>query len=123
PRPAGFLSVDHVSYIAPGGRNSLILQDVSFSMLPGEAVAVVGPSASGKSTLCRLLVGTASPSEGQIRLDGSELAHFNPEDLGRHVGYLPQDVELFAGTVKENIARMGVADDEAIVQAAMLAHA
>ena len=122
PAPLGIVAFDRVSYGPPGSR-APILQQVSFQAQPGEAVAVIGPSASGKSTLCRLLVGTIQPASGEARLDGSEIRHWNPSDLGRHLGYLPQDVELFAGTVRENIARMGVVDDESVVEAAMLAHA
>ena len=122
PDPAGRIKVENLSYAVPGTRRA-ILQQVSFAIEPGEAVAVVGPSAAGKSTLARLLVGTLPPSGGQIRIDGSELAHWDPAELGRFVGYLPQDVELFAGTVRDNIARMGKADDEAVVAAAQLAHA
>ena len=91
--------------------------------MPGESVAVIGPSAAGKSTLCRLLVGIIAPTAGQIRLDGSEVMHWDPVQLGRYIGYVPQDVELFAGSVRENIARMGAIDDEAVVEAASLAHA
>ncbi|KAA2211953.1 type I secretion system permease/ATPase [Teichococcus oryzae] len=122
PDPVGVLSVDKVSYAPPGAKLPA-LQGVSFRANPGEVVAVIGPSASGKSTLCRLLVGIAEPDHGEVRLDGSDLRHWNAAELGPHIGYLPQDVELFAGTVRENIARMGEADDEAVVEAAMLAHA
>jgi ATP-binding cassette subfamily C protein/ATP-binding cassette subfamily C exporter for protease/lipase/ATP-binding cassette subfamily C protein EexD len=122
PAPVGHLRVENVTYGPPGSKRP-VLQQVSFVVEPGEAVAVIGPSASGKSTLCRLLVGIAAPSEGQVRLDGAELKHWDPNDLGRFVGYLPQDVELFSGSVRENIARLGEPDDNAIVNAARLAHA
>jgi len=122
PAPIGQLKVENVTFGPPGAKHP-VLHKVSFAAQPGEAIAVIGPSAGGKSTLCRLLVGIAAPSDGHVRLDGSDLIHWDPNDLGRYVGYLPQDVELFAGSVRENIARMGDPDDDAIVNAARLAHA
>ena len=120
PPPTGHLSVRSLSFESGGHK---ILKDVSFRVEPGDAVAVIGPSAAGKSTLCRLLVGLAAPSEGEVRLDDSLIHHWDPKDLGPHIGYLPQTVELFSGTVKENIGRMTVGDDEAVIKAAGLAHA
>ncbi|WP_026622603.1 PrtD family type I secretion system ABC transporter (plasmid) [Ensifer sp. WSM1721] len=122
PEPYGHISLKHVSYSAPGTK-AHVIDNVSFHLTPGEALAVIGPSASGKSTLCRLIGGIAAPSGGEIRLDGSELHHWDPEQLGRYVGYLPQDVELFSGSIRDNISRMAMADDDDVVQAAMLAHA
>jgi PrtD family type I secretion system ABC transporter len=122
PAPNGRISVDKLTYVAPGS-GLPILRQVSFAVEPGEVVAVLGPSAAGKSTLCRFLVGLLTPTSGNVRLDGSELAHWDPDQLGRFVGYLPQDVELFAGSVRDNIARMSKADDNAIVEAAVLARA
>jgi ATP-binding cassette subfamily C protein/ATP-binding cassette subfamily C exporter for protease/lipase/ATP-binding cassette subfamily C protein EexD len=122
PAPAGRVHVLGTHYLPRPGAPP-ILRDVSFAVEPGEAVAVIGPSASGKSTLCRLLIGLHPPTFGKVKLDGSDLHHWDPEQLGRHVGYLPQDVELFAGTVRENIARMLACDDEAVIEAARLARA
>jgi PrtD family type I secretion system ABC transporter len=122
PAPCGSLTVEAVSFVPPGGSQA-VLRQVSLAVEPGEAVAVVGPSAAGKSTLCRLLVGLVQPSSGKIRLDGAELGHWDLDQLGRFIGYLPQDVELFAGTVRDNIARMGKGSDEDVVEAARLAHA
>ncbi|QJP16089.1 type I secretion system permease/ATPase [Starkeya sp. ORNL1] len=122
PVPVGVVSLDHVTFTPPGAA-APVLQQVSFDARPGEAIAVIGPSASGKSTLCRILTGIARPGSGEIRLDGSELSHWDPDELGCHLGYLPQDVELFPGTVRENIARMGDVDDRAVIEAAMMAHA
>jgi PrtD family type I secretion system ABC transporter len=122
PAPTGRLAVENVTYLLPQDRRP-ILRNVSLVVEPGEAVAVVGPSAGGKSTLCRLLVGTAMPSSGQIRIDGSQIDHWDPDQLGQFIGYLPQDVELFAGSIRENIARMGEVDDQAVVEAARMAHA
>ncbi|CAA0099291.1 Type I secretion system ATP-binding protein PrsD [Starkeya nomas] len=122
PEPKGQVNLQHVSFVPPGS-SAPVLQQVSFQAAPGEAIAVIGPSASGKSSLCRLLVGVARPTGGVVRLDGSDLKHWNPDELGRHIGYLPQEPELFPGTVRDNIARMNCTDEAAVIQAAMLAHA
>jgi ATP-binding cassette subfamily C protein/ATP-binding cassette subfamily C exporter for protease/lipase/ATP-binding cassette subfamily C protein EexD len=120
PAPRGHLQIKNVSF---GTRERVVLRNVSFEVKPGESVAVIGPSAAGKSTLCRLIVGILAPTAGQVRLDGSEILHWDPVQLGRYIGYVPQDVELFSGSVRENIARMGAIDDLAVVEAAKLAHA
>ena len=122
PEPYGYISVEKVSYVVPGLKTP-VLSNVSFRLLPGEALAVIGPSASGKSTLCRILAGVLAPSDGVVRFDGTDLQHWNNEQLGDAIGYLPQDVELFAGSIRDNIARMGTANDEEIVNAAKIAHA
>jgi PrtD family type I secretion system ABC transporter len=120
PTPQGRVIVDAVSYLTPNTAQ-LILSQVSCTVEPGEALAVIGPSGAGKSTLCRLMVGLAIPNVGEIRLDGSPIHHWDPAQFGQHVGFLPQDVELFAGSVRDNIARMQSVDDEAVVKAATLA--
>lgn len=122
PAPEGRIAVENLTFVAPG-TGQAILRQVSFAVEPGEILALVGPSAAGKSTLCRFIVGIAEPTSGKVRLDGSEIEHWDHDQLGRFVGFLSQDVELFAGTVRENIARMSEADDEAVVDAARLAHA
>jgi PrtD family type I secretion system ABC transporter len=104
PTPLGRLTVEAAGIRTTDGR--LLLRDVAFQLEPGECLAVVGPSGSGKSTLCRVLTGVLTPDLGAVRLDGARLEHYAPSELGRHVGYLPQDAMLFAGTVGENIARM-----------------
>jgi ATP-binding cassette subfamily C protein/ATP-binding cassette subfamily C exporter for protease/lipase/ATP-binding cassette subfamily C protein EexD len=121
PEPVGRLEVRNITYVLPKSTH-MVLSQVSMSVEPGEAVAIVGPSGAGKSTLCRLLVGLDNPSFGSVRLDGSELRHWDPRQLGDYVGYLPQDVELFNGTVRENIARMGNIDDDEVVRAAQIAN-
>ncbi|MCA8932456.1 MAG: ATP-binding cassette domain-containing protein, partial [Rhodospirillaceae bacterium] len=99
-----------------------ILRNVSFKLDPGDVLGVVGPSASGKTTLCRILVGAWQPFQGKIRLDGGELRHWDPAVLGPQIGYLPQDVELFADSVRNNIARFDPeADDAAVLAAAQAA--
>lgn len=120
PEPTGQLSVERVSYAFPG-QGVAMIKGVNFALTPGESLAVIGPSAAGKTTLIRLLIGTLQPSAGTVRLDGADVYQWMREDFGRHVGYLPQDVELFDGTVFANIARMGEATPEEVYDAAKLA--
>ena len=123
PPPRGALSVQGLTSTVPGSRKP-VLRGVSFDLAPGAVLAVVGPSGSGKSTLVRHVAGVLRPAAGTVRLDGTELPHWDPAQLGRALGYLPQDVRLFSGTVAENIARFepGVPDEE-VVAAAELAGA
>lgn len=120
PDPSGHLALERVSLAFPGATKPTI-KNVSFTCEPGTATAIIGPSASGKSTLARLMIGTTKPTTGNVRLDGADVYIWERGDFGRHVGYLPQDVELFAGSVRENIARMADAEPKAIVEAAKLA--
>jgi PrtD family type I secretion system ABC transporter len=112
PVPSGQLSVEGVVF-APPGAEEPTLRRVTFAADPGEVVAIVGPSAAGKSTLARLLVAAWRPTSGVVRLDDADVYEWPRDDFGHYVGYLPQDVELFAGTVRENIARMANAGSEA----------
>lgn len=123
PQPKGALAVEQLFATAPGSRET-ILKNVSFSVEPGEILAIIGPSGSGKSTLVRHLVGAMEPASGAVRLDGTEMQHWDSEQLGVNMGYLPQDVKLFRGTVGENIARFHEdAEDGDIVTAAKLSGA
>lgn len=122
PAPEGMLSAIRVGYASPLTRKT-ILANVGFELLPGESLGVIGPSASGKSTLARLLMGAWPCTAGNVRLDGADIYAWPRTELSRHVGYLPQDVELFAGTIRENIARMAEGDPEAVVDAARRAGA
>jgi PrtD family type I secretion system ABC transporter len=122
PAPRGRLEVERVVFSASAQRAPLI-KGVSFSLDAGESLGLVGPSASGKTTLLRLVLGVWKPQSGTVRLDGADIAQWDRNALGKHVGYLPQDVELFAGTVAQNIARLGMVDDARVVEAARLAHA
>jgi ATP-binding cassette subfamily C protein/ATP-binding cassette subfamily C protein EexD len=120
PAPTGRLVLERVTYAFPG-TNVPIIKGVGFALEPGESCAVIGPSAAGKTTLIRLVIGVLEPNAGTVRLDGANVYQWLREDFGRYVGYLPQDVELFDGTVVENIARMGTPDPEAVFEAARLA--
>jgi len=120
PAPTGVLAVERL-VAAPPGSPVPVIKGVSFTLAKGEALAVVGPSAAGKSSLARLLIGIWAPSSGSVRLDGADVAQWNREELGPHLGYLPQDVELFDGTVQDNIARFGQPDPAKVVEAARLA--
>ena len=120
PDPTGHLQVEGVTFIPPGQREP-ILRQVSFEARPGEQVGLVGPSASGKTTLSRLLVGSWVATAGAVRLDRADFAYWDATDRGRHIGYVPQDVELFEGSVRENIARLTDADPSEVVDAAKLA--
>ncbi len=122
PRPAGALSVDKVSYATANAREAIIRQ-VSLTLGAGESLAVIGPSGAGKTTLLRLLVGSLVPQLGSVRLESATLDSWAPADKARYIGYLPQDVELFNATVRDNIARFSDAPDEAVVAAAKLAGA
>ena len=121
PAPAGMLRVEQATFAFRSGERPIV-RGISFSLAPGEALGIVGPSASGKSTLARLVVGVWRPVSGAVRLDGADLAAWPRERLGPHIGYLPQDVELLGGTVAENIARLDVPDSAQVVRAAQRAH-
>jgi len=123
PEPKGHLVVDQLYATVPGTRDPLLC-GISFSAKPGEVLAIIGPSGSGKSSLVRHIVGAMEPTAGAVRIDGTEVSHWNPEQLGRHIGYLPQDVKLFGGSVGENISRFGEnPQDVDIVAAATLSGA
>ena len=120
PAPTGRLSAEGLVYRLPQGARA-ILAGVSLSLEPGEALAIVGPSGAGKSTLARLLTGLWKPHGGTVRLDHADLSQWRRDDLGPWLGYVPQDVELFPGTVAENIARLGTPDSAMVVRAAQRA--
>jgi ATP-binding cassette subfamily C protein len=123
PTPVGALSVEQL-FAGPPKAEKPILQNVTFDVSPGESIGILGQSGAGKSTLARVLVGVWPYMRGAVRLDGAELPHWDPDELGRHIGYLPQDVELFSGTIAENISRFDDGDVEAeekIITAAKMA--
>lgn len=123
PKPRAILEANQLTVVPPG-QSSASLRMVSFRLEPGKALGVIGPSGAGKSTLARALTGVWRPAGGWVRLDGATLDQYDPDELGRHVGYLPQRVTLFDGTIAENIARLeATPDDQAIVAAAQKAAA
>jgi len=117
PAPRSHLSVEGLSLVPPGA-SRLVVQNVTFELKAGDGLGLIGPSASGKSSLARALVGVWLPHRGAVRLDGATLDHWSPEQLGPHIGYLPQDVEIFEGTIAENIARLEASPDPAKIVAA-----
>ncbi|WP_374562875.1 type I secretion system permease/ATPase [Ideonella sp.] len=122
PAPTGAITLDSLVYLPPGSQRATIRQ-LSLNVAAGEVLAIVGPSGSGKSTLARLMLGIVQPAAGAVRLDGAALTQWAPARLGPHIGYLPQDVALFDGTVADNIGRLGDLDSAAVVEAAQSAHA
>ena len=120
PTPDGKLSLEGVSYVPPGA-TAPTLRGISFVLEPGQVLGVIGPSAAGKSTLARLIAGSWSPTVGNVRLDGANIAVWLDSGGSRHLGYLPQDIELFSGSVRDNIGRLGDAESGAVIEAARLA--
>jgi len=121
PAPTGKLVVENVFYRAPNS-DTMILRNVGFVVEPGMSVGIIGPSAAGKSTLSKLLAGIWEPPSGTVRLDGVDIFKWNREDVGKYIGYCPQDVEVFEGTIRDNIARLDpTATDEEVIHAAKMA--
>ncbi|PVA10720.1 hypothetical protein DC366_07530 [Pelagivirga sediminicola] len=121
PNPEGRLNVERLLYV-PGGTKQVILNGLTFSLNPGDSLAIIGNSGAGKTTLGKMLVGSILPTSGNVRLDLMDLRNWDTRQLGENIGYLPQDVQLFPGTIKANIARMRMgARDEDIHRAALLA--
>lgn len=121
PPPKSILSVERLAVLPPGGEMPVV-NDVSFELKSGQGLGIIGPSGSGKSSLARSLVGVWQAARGSVRLDRAQLNHWSAESLGKHIGYLPQDVELFDGTIASNIARLDpTADPETVVSAAQAA--
>ncbi len=120
PAPTGLIKFEEVQVIPPGAKEPA-LKGISLTIIPGDLLAVVGPSGAGKSTFARALLGIWPTSVGKIRLDGADVSAWNREELGPYIGYLPQDVELFEGSISENIARFGEIDPEAVINAAKMA--
>ncbi|NOT69582.1 MAG: type I secretion system permease/ATPase [Methylophilaceae bacterium] len=120
PAPTGAIKLEDVHVVPPGAQRAT-LKGVSFGIVSGNFVGVIGPSGAGKSTLARALLGIWPAVRGKIRLDGADISTWNREELGPYIGYLPQDVELFEGSISENIARFGEIKAEKVVEAAQLA--
>lgn len=120
PAPQGAIRLENMTF-TPAGAKRPILKDLNLLIEPGTQLAVLGHSAAGKSTLARAILGIYRPEKGSVRLDGAEIHHWDRAQLGVHIGYLPQDVELLDGSISENIARFGAVDPEKVVAAAQMA--
>lgn len=120
PAPIGNISVEGVTAAAPGSQNA-VLKGVTFALNAGDTLGIIGPSGSGKSSLARLLVGVWPSAMGAVRIDGADVYRWNKDELGPSMGYLPQDIELFAGTISENIARFGEIDPAKVIKASQMA--
>lgn len=120
PAPQGHIQVENL-IVTPPGAKTPVIRNISFVAPAGTVVGIVGPSAAGKSTLVRALMGVWAPQHGVVRLDGADISAWDKHELGPHVGYLPQDIELFEGSISENIARFEAIDAEKTVHAAKVA--
>lgn len=120
PIPKGLIAVENLSSVIPGTRTPF-LKNINFLVNPGETLAIIGPSGCGKSSLIRHLVGVWPAAAGTVRIDGADITHWDAEQLGQHLGYLPQEVRLFAGTIAENISRFTGGESEAVIKAAQMA--
>lgn len=122
PVPQGRIDIENVS-LTLSGSDQPVLQGIRFTLAPGESLGIVGPSGAGKSSLARVMLGVLPPSAGTVRIDGADIATWDGDLLGRHLGYVPQEIRLFPGTVADNIARLRARDDEQVIEAARLAGA
>lgn len=120
PSPTGQIALEKVTF-GIRASNKIIVKDITFALPAGESLGIIGPSAAGKSSLARLMVGVWRPLQGTIRLDGADMASWPSERLGPYIGYLPQDIELFAGSIADNIARLDDPDSDKVIKAAQLA--
>jgi len=120
PAPTGRITLEGVNFKI---NNKQILYNITFEIEPGDIVIVIGPSGSGKTTLCRIMLGIYKPTSGKVKIDGAEISQWDKDELGKYLGYLPQDIQLFEGTVAENIARLGEINSEKVIEAAKLAGA
>jgi PrtD family type I secretion system ABC transporter len=119
PAPTGIVSIEGI-VVTPPNSNVPILRGITFSAAAGDLIAIIGPTAAGKTTLAKAIVGIWRTVAGFVRLDGAELSQYDREELGKHIGYLPQDIELFDGTIAENIARFGEIDSEKVIKATQI---